>query len=62
MNDFMKNLVGEKSEIVTRIEDCIHDWGQCSRIHKNLACFENAEQFPTWLGNPGSNIQERFTM
>jgi hypothetical protein len=40
----------------------VHEWGQCSRIHKMLARLENAGQFPAWLGNPGSNIQERFTM
>jgi glycine/D-amino acid oxidase-like deaminating enzyme len=38
------------------------EWGHCSRIHKGLACLENAGQVSAWRGNPGSNIQERFTM
>lgn len=37
-------------------------WGHCSRINKNLADFRKADHFHEWHGNPGLNIQERFTM
>jgi hypothetical protein len=43
------------------VNGVIIQWGHCSRIHKTHARSEDARQFPVWLGNLGSNIQERFT-